>query len=291
MDTIAFLGMGLMGHRMAGRLLDAGWPLTVWNRDAAKCTPLAARGARVAATPADAAREARWVLLCLADTAAVEAVVFGPDGVAAGIGAGACLVDFSSIAPQATCDMAARLAQACHAGWIDVPVSGGTAGAEAGTLVMMAGGDAALIDAARPVLAALASRVTRMGPVGTGQTTKLCNQLIVAANSLLVAEAVALARASGVDASLLVPALADGFADSRPFRILAPRMAASEFEPVQWKVATLLKDLDNVLAAAVQAGLELPCAGLAAERLRQQADRAGLAQADLSTIIRLYQQE
>ena len=86
-------------------------------------------------------------------------------------------------------------------------------------------------------------------------------------------------------------ALADGFADSRPFRILAPRMAASEFEPVQWKVATLLKDLDNVLAAAVQAGLELPCAGLAAERLRQQADRAGLAQADLSTIIRLYQQE
>lgn len=93
MDTIAFLGMGLMGHRMAGRLLDAGWPLTVWNRDAAKCVPLAARGAREAATPADAAREARWVLLCLADTAAVEAVVFGPDGVAAGIGAGACLVD------------------------------------------------------------------------------------------------------------------------------------------------------------------------------------------------------
>ena len=287
---LAFFGIGLMGRPMSARLLAADFPLMVWNRSPAKCAALAPLGARIASSVAEAVADADVLMLCLADTAAVDAVVFGPDGIAAHGHPGQLLVDFSSIAPAATRDFAARLQQACGMHWVDAPVSGGVAGAEAGSLVVMAGGEEADIDRLRPLLAPLAQRVTRMGPVGAGQVSKVCNQLIVAANSLLIAEAVALAQNAGVDAALLAPALAGGFADSKPFQILAPRMSTHTFEPVQWKVATLLKDLDTAVQLAQQAHCSAPMAELAERLMRLHAD-GGNAAHDLSSVIQLYTED
>lgn len=287
MTRIGFVGIGLMGLPMCRRLLAAGFPLTVWNRTASKCEPLRAAGATVASDLATLVDAVDVVMLCLADTAAVEQLVFGPEGIAAHGRPAQVLIDFSSIAPAATRDLAARLAAACGMRWLDAPVSGGVIGAETGTLVIMAGGTAEDVESARPLLAPLSQRVTHMGPVGAGQVTKVCNQLIVAANALLIAEAVALAEQAGVDARLLAAALAGGFADSKPLQILAPRMAESRFEPVQWKVQTLLKDLDNARQLARDCGRAVPLAGVAAERLRAHVDQ-GHGLDDLSSIIALY---
>lgn len=284
---IGFVGIGLMGLPMCRRLLAAGHTLTVWNRSPEKCSPLQAEGARVAGTIAELLQHSDVIMLCVSDTAAVEQIVFSSEGIAEHGRAGQLLVDFSSIAPKATREFSERLKTRCGMRWVDAPVSGGVVGAEAGTLVIMAGGDAADIDALRPVLAALSQRVTRMGDTGAGQVTKVCNQLIVAANSLLIAEAVALAQASGVDASQLAPALAGGFADSKPFQILSPRMASGTFTPVQWKVATLAKDLDNAISLGEQTNVPLQLAALAAQRLHAHADH-GHAVDDLSSIIGLY---
>ncbi len=284
---IGFIGIGLMGLPLCRRLLAAGMTLSVWNRTPAKCQPLAALGAQVAASPAALAAGVDILLLCVADSAAVDAVVFGADGIASGAHPGLCLVDHSSIAPSTTRTMAAQLATATGARWIDAPVSGGVIGAENGTLVIMAGGHEADVARVRPVLMHYAQRLTHMGDTGAGQVTKVCNQLIVAANSLLIAETVALAEQAGVDARLLAPALAGGFADSLPFQILAPRMAERRFAPVQWKVQTLLKDLGNALTLAGETGSPTPLARAAEALMRQHAD-SGQATADLSSVITLH---
>lgn len=282
---IGFIGIGLMGLPLCQRLLAAHIDLTVWNRHADKCAPLQAAGARIATSPAALAAEVDAVLLCVSDTAAVTAVV---DAMLPGIRPGLLLADHSSIAPDATRNLARQVAE--HgARWVDAPVSGGVVGAERGSLVIMAGGDAEDIDALRPVMHHYSQRVTRMGEVGAGQVTKVCNQLVVAANSLLIAETVALAREAGVDAALLAPALAGGFADSLPFQLLVPRMAERRFAPVQWKVQTLLKDLGNALTLAGQSGSAVPMASLAARLMARHAE-AGHAADDLSSLIQLHDQ-
>lgn len=286
MTRIGFIGIGLMGLPMCRRLLAAGHPLTVWNRSPAKCAPLEAAGARRAASPAALAADCDVIMTCVADTAALEDVFRRDDGLAAGLAPGQTVVDFSSVAPAATRALAAA-AQARGAQWIDAPVSGGVVGAEAGSLVIMAGGDTAALEALRPVLAHLSQRVTHMGPSGAGQVTKVCNQLIVAANAVLIAEAVALAEKAGVDAGRLVPALAGGFADSRPFQLLVPRMSARAFEPVQWRVRTLLKDLDMAGQLAAEAGSPAPLAAHAAELMRAHG-RHGFLEQDLSSLIRYF---
>ncbi|WP_203525756.1 NAD(P)-dependent oxidoreductase [Crenobacter caeni] len=279
---IAFLGLGLMGSRMSRRLADAGYPLSLWNRSVLPSLQLPANST-LAATAADAAQGADIVFCCVSDTQAVDAVLFGENGAAERMRAGSLFVDCSSISPAATRKMAARLFDSCGARWIDAPVSGGTGGAERGELVVFAGGDEADIERLRPCAAAFSRRLTRMGNTGSGQLTKLCNQLIVASNAVLIAEAVALAEQGGVDARALAPALAGGFADSLPLQILAPRMSADSFEPVQWKVSTLLKDLDNALAAAEGTPL-LPLATHARALIAAHA-AAGHADADLSTLV------
>jgi len=284
---IGFIGLGLMGRPMSLRLLGAGHELSVYNRDAAKSAPLAAAGAQVAASPAALAAAVDVVLLCVSDTAAVAALVFGADGVASGARAGQLLVDCSSIDPAATRDFAARLAQR-GARWVDAPVSGGVPGAEAGTLAMMAGGAAADIDALREPLAPLYARLSHMGPVGSGQVSKVCNQMIVGCNALVIAEMVALAEAAGVDAARLPEALAGGFADSKPLQILAPRMAASDFEPPQWTVATLLKDLDLAAALAGELDRATPLAAAARQLMRIFASRDAGARRDPSALVELY---
>lgn len=283
MAHFAFLGIGLMGSRMSTRLLQAGHSLSVWNRTCTATDPLAAQGAHVLADlsqPIDAA----VIGLCLADDSAVQQVA---SQIMPQLQAGQIVVDFSSITAETTRDLAQR-AQARGAYWVDAPVSGGVIGAEQGSLVIFAGGDAIAIAQLTDFFAPLSQRVTHMGASGAGQVTKICNQLIVAANSTLIAEAVALAQRAGVDASQLAPALAGGFADSKPLQILAPRMASQTFEPVQWKVQTLNKDLNNALSLAQSLGLSIPVAQHAQQRLQQQVD-TGHASADLSSIIQLSQ--
>ncbi|VVN20552.1 2-hydroxy-3-oxopropionate reductase [Pseudomonas fluorescens] len=287
LPALGFAGIGLMGLPMCRRLLAAGYPLTVWNRSPHKCAELVAAGARLAASPADLSQYSDMVLLCLADTSVVRQVVFGEQGVAAGARHGQLLVDLSSLEPSATRAMAAELAARCGMAWLDAPVSGGTAGATAGSLAIMVGGAAQDLARARPVLMQLGQRVTHMGAVGAGQVTKACNQMIVACNALVIAEVVALAERSGVDASLIAEALAGGFADSKPLQILAPQMAASEFEPVKWHVRTLLKDLDGAVKLSHEQGSAAPISGLAAQLMRLHGSQ-GCLEKDPATLVELY---
>lgn len=275
---IAFIGMGLMGSRMATRLIQAGYPVAVWNRTASACEPLIDIGAE--ALELNNIAPYPVILLCLSDDHAVQSVF---DQIKNYLQPDQILVDFSSLSVGKT-KILAEQADQYGVTWIDSPVSGGTAGAENGSLVIFAGGDSAKITQLSSIYAVLSQRVTRMGETGTGQATKICNQLIVAANSTLIAEAVALAQQAGVDTTLLAPALADGFADSKPFQILAPRMAAHQFEPVQWKVKTLSKDLNNAVQLAKQYDLNIPVAQQALAQLDAH-QLHGFAETDLATLI------
>ena len=281
---IAFLGIGLMGSRMATRLIQAGFQVAVWNRTLSACEELIDIGAQ--ALELSNIGEYPVILMCLADDKAVEAVF---EQIQPNLKAEQVIVDFSSLSVAATRTLA-QAAATHHVTWIDSPVSGGTAGAEQGTLVIFAGGDAQTITELTPVYNVLSQRVTRMGDTGTGQATKICNQLIVAANSALIAEAVALADRAGVDTTLLAPALAGGFADSKPFQILTPRMATHTFEPVQWKVQTLSKDLNNAVTLANNVNLDIPVAQKALLQL-QTHQKNGFAEKDLATIIQLVEQK
>lgn len=281
---IAFLGMGLMGSRMATRLIQAGFQVAVWNRTVSACEELIDIGAQ----PLELSNIGDYpiILICLADDKAVEAVF---EKIQPNLKAEQVIVDFSSLSVAATKTLA-QAAATHDAIWIDSPVSGGTAGAEQGTLVIFAGGNAQTITELTPVYNILSQRVTRMGDTGTGQATKICNQLIVAANSALIAEAVALADRAGVDTTLLAPALAGGFADSKPFQILTPRMATHTFEPIQWKVQTLSKDLNNAVTLANNVNLDIPVAQKALLQL-QTHQKNGFAEKDLATMIQLVEQK
>lgn len=280
---IAFLGIGLMGSRMATRLIQAGFQVAVWNRTPSACEELIDIGAQ----PLELSDIGEYpiILTCLADDKAVQTVF---EQIQPNLKAKQLIVDFSSLSVAATKTLA-QTAAAHDVTWIDSPVSGGTAGAEQGTLVIFAGGDAQTITELTPVYNVLSQRVTRMGDTGTGQATKICNQLIVAANSALIAEAVALADRAGVDTTLLAPALAGGFADSKPFQILAPRMATHTFEPVQWKVQTLSKDLNNAVTLANNVNLDIPVAQKALLQL-QTHQKNGFAEKDLATMIQVVEQ-
>ncbi|WP_161928839.1 NAD(P)-dependent oxidoreductase [Pseudomonas yangonensis] len=290
LPALAFAGIGLMGLPMTRRLLAAGYPLTLWNRTPHKCAPLLELGAHRVETPAELCRDASVVMLCLANTEVVREVVFGPGGIVEGARPGQLLVDFSSLEPAATREMAAELEARTGMRWVDAPVSGGTPGADAGTLAIMAGGREEDVERVRPVLAHLGQRLTRMGEVGAGQVTKVCNQMIVACNALVIAEVVALAERSGVDASLIAPALAGGFADSKPLQILAPQMAASQFDPIKWHVRTLLKDLDTAVKLSREQGSATPMSGLAAQLMRLHGSQGNLER-DAATLVELLREQ
>lgn len=280
-----------MGSRMAKRLLDAGLTVSVWNRTPTACEPLLNAGASAFSFDATCMQDTistdtilhNIIMLCLADDAAVHRVV---QRLLPSLRKGQVIVDFSSLSVEMTQQLATQVA-AKQVAWIDAPVSGGVRGAETGTLVIFAGGNEQQVNALRPVLAPLAQRVTYMGSTGTGQATKICNQLIVAATSTLISEAVELAKRAGVDTSLLAPALADGFADSKPLQILSPRMATHTFSPVQWKVQTLAKDLNNAVQLANQHQLNIPVATLALKQLQKHQSQ-GYSDADLASLILLH---
>ena len=284
-QRIGFIGMGLMGVPMSTRLHQAGFDVAVWNRNPEKCQPLAAAGLTVCESLQQLVNRSDILMLC--DTDAVNAIVFGESGIAEFARDGQLLIDFSSIDPQQTRDMAAALLQQAGVRWIDAPVSGGVAGAEQGTLAIMAGGREQDIDSVRSILEPLSQRVTRMGDVGSGQVTKICNQMLVSCNVLVMAEVMALAEKSGVDAAQIPDALKGGFADSIPLQLTGPRMASRDFEPVKWHVKTLLKDLDmaNQLAKTMQSSV--PMAGLGAELMRLHGSQ-GYNEQDPCTLVEMY---
>ncbi|MDB5607023.1 MAG: NAD(P)-dependent oxidoreductase [Bradyrhizobium sp.] len=285
-EKLGYLGLGLMGLPMTRRLLAAGYDVTVWNRSGGKTDTLIEAGARLAGHPRDAATTASIIFMCVTDARAVEDVVFGRDGLAAAQGNGKLVVDFSSIHPDAARAIAARLKVANGMGWIDAPVSGGTKGAEEGTLAVMAGGDAADIERVRPYVLAMARRLTHMGPTGAGQTTKLCNQVIVGCAMAVLAEATRLAANAGIDAGQLPEALAGGFADSIPLQLFVPRMVQGIHSPPLGHIATILKDLDTVIEVARDTSSAVPMASLAAQLFRMAKAVRG-ADADALEIYKL----
>jgi len=259
---VAFLGTGLMGSRMAPRLCAAGHEVTVWNRTREKAEPLAAAGARLADSPADAARGAEVVVTMLADGPAVGEVLFGAGVAAALEPEGAVVVDMSSIPPSLAREHAARLAERGVA-HLDAPVSGGTIGAAEGTLAIMAGGERGSFERARPLLEAM-GRPTHVGPAGAGQLAKCVNQLVVAVTMGAVSEGLLLAEAGGADPAAVREAILGGFAESRILREHGSRMIARDFVPGGRSVLQL-KDLDTILDVAREIPLELPFLGLARE--------------------------
>jgi 3-hydroxyisobutyrate dehydrogenase-like beta-hydroxyacid dehydrogenase len=286
---VAYLGAGLMAAPMIERLLDAGHPVAVWNRTRAKLAPLLARGAQPLERPADAAAVGEIVLMCLMDADAVEATVFGVQGLAgapAGTRRARVLVDPSSIRPDATRAFADRLQRDAGIAWVDAPVSGGIAGARAGTLAIMCGGEPGAVAAAEPVLRAYAAAVTRMGPSGAGQTTKLINQVIAGSAMATIAEAVALAQAAGLDAGALTRALAGGWADSKPLQVFVPRMVDGYDTPIG-AIATMLKDLDTAADLARACRTPLPMASQAQQLFRTLVAR-GDGEDDPAALVRLY---
>ena len=251
---IAFLGTGLMGAPMCRCLLQAGFELTVWNRSAAKAEALQSDGAIVACTPAEAVAGADVVITMLSDGPAVAEVMF-EQGVAEAIAEGATRIDMSSIGADEAMNHAERH-MARGVAYLDAPVSGGTKGATAGELAIMAGGAAETFAAMEPVFAAM-GRATHVGPNGCGQLSKLANQVIVAITIGAVSEAFILAGGGGADRAQVRAALQGGFASSRILTEHGQRMVERNFEP-GGPAKFQVKDLKNALAAAERLGLDLP---------------------------------
>ena len=289
-ESLGYVGLGMMGAPMSRRLLEAGYKVTVWNRSDTKATALAKAGATPADYPSTLARVSSIIFMCLTDAKAVEDVVFGPEGLATVPGTGKLIVDFSSIHPDAARSIATRLRTTNGMEWIDAPVSGGSKGAEEGTLAVMAGGDVAAIERARPFVLAMARRMTHMGPTGAGQTAKLCNQVIVGCAMAVLAEATRLATNAGIDAGRLPEALAGGFADSIPLQLFVPRMVQGIHSPPLGHVATILKDLDAVVDVAQQTSTPVPMAALASQLFRLAKTSRG-ADADALEIFKLSERK
>jgi 2-hydroxy-3-oxopropionate reductase len=281
--AIAFLGIGLMGKPMAARLLQAGYSLNAWNRTRAKADELLSLGATVSENAADAVRNADIVIPMLEAGPIVRQVV---DAALPGLQPGTLLIDMSSTRQSEARDLHARLGE--HGvRFIDAPVSGGVVGAEAGTLAIMAGGDARDFAEAHDVLAVM-GRPTLVGPAGCGQIAKLCNQLIVGGTLNIVAEALLLAQAGGADPAAVRTAIRGGFAESRILEVHGQRMLERNFMP-GGQVKSQFKDLENVLIAAADAGLRLPLTELVTEHYQSLMN--SVPQADQSAVLLALEEE
>jgi 3-hydroxyisobutyrate dehydrogenase-like beta-hydroxyacid dehydrogenase len=272
---IAFLGIGLMGAPMVRNLLKAGFPVTVWNRSIDKAEALRADGATVASAARDAVTDAAVVITMVSDGAAVRALL--DSGVADAMKSGSVFVDMSSIKPREA-QAHFELLKSRGIGALDAPVSGGTKGATDGTLAIMAGGEEAAFEAAKPALSAM-GRPTLVGPSGTGQLAKLANQGIVATTIGIVAEAMLLMQSAGADMNRLREALKGGFADSVILQQHGKRMADNDFVP-GGRSSLQLKDLNNLLEAAADLGLTLPQAELQQSRFHRFVHELGGADLD-----------
>ena len=280
---VAFIGMGTMGAPMALNLIKAGHQVTVFNRTREREEPLAAQGAARADSPAQAAQGQEVVVLCVSDTPQVEEMLLGPQGVIQGAAPGAVVVDMSTISPQATQRMAATLAEKGIA-MLDAPVSGGSEGAQKGTLSIMVGGDDAALAKVRPVLEAMGKNITHVGPVGAGQLTKAINQIVVGGMYLAVAEGMAFGLKAGLDMDKVLAAISGGAAACWVLDYRARNMIENTY-PLGFKASLHRKDLGIALAAAAEMGVFLPLSGLVAQ-IENGLVAQGLGDEDVSVLAR-----
>ena len=286
MMHVGLIGAGMMGSAIGARLLDEGCTLTFFDVAQGAGEELAARGAMCAASPAEAAARAQFVVLSLNSADHVEQAVFGETGIAGSGKPDSLLVDFSSIDPARPAAMAARLQAQCGMGWVDAPLSGGAPAARAGRMTLMLGGSEGDVTRAEPLLALLSARRTHLGAVGAGQTVKLVNQILCAAQFLAVAEAVKFAEGLGIDAALIPAALAGGRADSAIMQEFMGKMAARDFSPTG-RIDNMLKDLETVQGAAFASRTPMPLTGLVAE-LHRMLVAGGLGAADSAEYMKLF---
>lgn len=228
--ALGFIGMGIMGAPMARNLLKAGYQVTIWNRTRAKAEALLADGAVLAHSPAEVAARSQVTMACVTNSADVEAIVLGPEGVIEGARPGSVFIDHSTIAPETARSVAIRLAEK-EVAMLDAPVSGGDIGAAAGTLAIMVGGEADVFERCRPILEAMGKTIVHVGPSGAGQVVKACNQVAGGLHLLALAESVALARRSGVDPAKMLEVVSAGAAGSWMLSNLGPRVIAGDFRP------------------------------------------------------------
>ena len=263
MTTVAFIGLGIMGAPMAGHLVNAGFDVVGYNRTRPKIDELVAAGGRGATSIADAVRDADVVAVMVPDSPDVREVLAGDGGVFESAKPGTLVIDFSSIRPDVTVELAG---QARDRGFrlLDAPVSGGEAGAKAATLSIMVGGERADFDAAAGVLNAVGKTIVHVGPAGAGQTVKAANQLIVAGNIELLAEAVAFVEAYGVDTQAALKVLGGGLAGSAVLNQKGANMLGRSFEP-GFRIALHHKDLGIVTSAAREAGVVIPLGAVVAQ--------------------------
>ena len=277
--NVAVLGLGLMGLPMARRLCQAGLTVHVWNRTASKAAPLTALGATAHATAGQAMAQAEIVITMLEDGQVVEAVLLDPAHLAA-LRPGTLVVDMSSIAP-AQARAHAQALQARGVRYLDAPVSGGTLGAEQGTLAIMVGGQQSDLDDAAPVLSHL-GRTTLVGPYGCGQLAKLANQMIVGITIGAVAEALLLCEKGGADMAKVKEAITGGFADSRILQVHGQRMVERDFAP-RGRMSVQLKDMRNAMDTANELGFTAPVTDLL-EQLYADANKNGLSGMDQAAL-------
>jgi 3-hydroxyisobutyrate dehydrogenase len=251
-----FVGLGIMGLPMARNLLKAGFQVTVWNRTPGRADELAAEGATVAASPAEVARASEVTVSCVSDSPDVEAIALGPDGVIEGASPGSIYIDCSTISPAVARAVAGRLAEA-GVQMLDAPVSGGDVGAQQGTLSIMVGGEADAFERSRPVFEAMGKTIVHVGPSGSGQVVKLCNQIAGGLHLLAMSEAIALCRSAGVDPARMLEAVSAGAGSSWMLQNLAPRVLQDDYRP-GFMVRLQQKDLRLVLDAARETHAVLP---------------------------------
>lgn len=287
--NLGFIGLGLMGQGFTKRLVSCGYQVSGYDLDADKIAMAEKHGVTGAKNPAEVAANSEIVLVCVTSTDGVEQAVFGSGGIAETAREGSVLVDHSTTIVSETKSMADALKKSNGMGWVDAPVSGGPEGAEAGSLAIMAGGDDADIKKAQPVMDDLASAFTVFGPVGSGQVAKMVNQILVLNNYAVIAEALALAEAGGIDASKIPDALATGHAGSNLLKAAFPRMIARDFAPKGY-ARQILKDLDMLHDLAKGLKSPTPMSSQTASLFRILNSK-GHEELDGMAILKLYDQK
>lgn len=284
MKTVAFLGLGVMGGGMAARLLDvcAVARVAVWNRNPDRASALVAKNARLASSPRDAAATADIVIAMVADDNASRAIWLGDEGALAGARPGTIIIESSTLSPAWIAELAAAAtARGCDL--IDAPVTGSKIQAAAGQLLFLAGGDAIVIERARPCFVAMGRGVLHLGPTGSGATMKLINNFVCGVQSVALAEAVSMIERSGLNLEQAMTVLADGAPGSPLVKAVGPRMTNADYA-VNFALALMRKDITYAMAAAEKLGLSLKTAAAARERF-DDAATAGLGDKDFSSVV------
>ena len=282
---VGFIGLGLMGQPMCLRLVQAGFTTTVWNRTKTKIQTLVDAGASAASSPAEVAANSDVVFLCLTDDAAVTEIVFGERGLVSG-NLPQAIVDFSTIGLKAARNFGAELKDSHGVTYIDAPVTGGVVGAEKGALTMFAGGEAGAVEDLMNILKHMATDIIYMGDCGTGQVTKICNQVMVMTTMVTMAEMIKLAEKGGVASQSLPEIFAPGFANSRILEVFGEQMASRD-ATLTGKLKVAQKDLDLILSLGRDTATSLPMSGIATQMVRLAIDK-GLGENDITQFIRIY---